>query len=421
MSLTDAAPAVAAVVADGEVDSSTTEESPAVNLKWVTDDPRSPAEVLGVVKRNQVFLERQFNEVKVVEFEGIDCNGAPLLEGFPSIGLVSVIAAKELVKILNLPLIGIIKAEDFQSSAVITSEQPSHAVRIYGNKKLVIILSEMTTPFPASAMDDVVAALYDFAHRHRCPMIYSVAGVSKPEMLTLPTGEEVQINLTSGGGEEGEEEGGAAPSDETQIVIDDTLLTKLVLREKAQKEARGEITAEDLAKEKEEKEEKKKKKKKKARNNNPLRSPASKRKKDNGDDSDEEDIQDIADEMFKDNVHYVTTNIEVAKKLRGDGHIPVVDGIIPGITGGILAHAPLTNQDVTVLLVPASAVFPDPDAAIRCIEILDSLLNNVSLEKANEGLAKEGEDLKKLMKGLMSGIDFSSLRKSGTVPYGMYQ
>lgn len=73
----------------------------------------------------------------------------------------------------------------------------------------------------------------------------------------------------------------------------------------------------------------------------------------------------LNNQMFKDKIHYVTTDIEVAKKLRKEGHIPVVDGIIPGVTGGLLAHAPLTEQEVTALLVPSSQIFPDPDAGTR--------------------------------------------------------
>jgi hypothetical protein len=41
----------------------------------------------------------------------------------------------------------------------------------------------------------------------------------------------------------------------------------------------------------------------------------------------------MAEEMFSSKVHYITTNIESAKKMRKSGMIPVVDGIIPGTTG----------------------------------------------------------------------------------------
>ena len=67
------------------------------------------------LKRNQTKLtQRQFGEVELTEFNNIDCDGAPILECFPSIGYVAVMAGKQIVKTLKLPLIGIINSEHFQ-------------------------------------------------------------------------------------------------------------------------------------------------------------------------------------------------------------------------------------------------------------------------------------------------------------------
>lgn len=58
----------------------------------------------------------------------------------------------------------------------------------------------------------------------------------------------------------------------------------------------------------------------------------------------------------------------MARKLRGLGHIPVVDGILSGVVGALVAEAPLRNApDVTALLVPTSTLLPDPDSAIQGI------------------------------------------------------
>lgn len=59
----------------------------------------------------------------------------------------------------------------------------------------------------------------------------------------------------------------------------------------------------------------------------------------------------------------------MAKRLRDMGHIPVVDGIIPGVTGGILANAPLTDEEVTAILCPSSSIFPDPDAGTMLLAL----------------------------------------------------
>jgi len=142
----------------------------------------------------------------------------------------------------------------------------------------------------------------------------------------------------------------------------------------------------------------------------------------NEEEKEEEDVDEVADKLFGNKVHYVSTNLETAKKLRALGHIPVVDGIIPGVTGGILAQAPLREQDVTALLAPTSTLFPDPTSAVEILKVLDSLLPDKGIAKAGLELEKEGAALKKMMEGLMQSLTTGDLRKSqGNTPYGMYQ
>jgi len=65
----------------------------------------------------------------------------------------------------------------------------------------------------------------------------------------------------------------------------------------------------------------------------PQGTPKGKRRR-NGEEEDEEEMIDqLATKMFGDKMHYVTTDVATAKRLRADNHIPVVDGIISGITG----------------------------------------------------------------------------------------
>jgi len=97
-----------------------------------------------------------------------------------------------------------------------------------------------------------------------------------------------------------------------------------------------------------------------------------------------------------------------------------VDGIISGVTGGILAQAPLTEQEVTALLAPTSTLFPDPASAVEILKVLDHLIPGIGIDKAAAEMEKEGAALKKMMEGLMQGLT-SDLRKSQGAPYGMYQ
>src|SRR4051812_13376674 len=95
-------------------------------------------------------------------------------------------AGKQIVKTLKLPLVGIIHSEHFQvpvldhltqnqASCVVQDEQPSHPARVYGNKKLVVFICEMSIKLPPEIIRSVVDCVFDFAHRHRSPVCISLS------------------------------------------------------------------------------------------------------------------------------------------------------------------------------------------------------------------------------------------------------
>jgi len=116
-------------------------------------------------------------------------------------------------------------------------------------------------------------------------------------------------------------------------------------------------------------------------------------------------------------VHYVTTNIEVAKKLRGMGLIPVVEGIIPGTSGGLISKAVLLDQDVTVLVAPTSLLLPDPNSVVPVLKTLSAMIPNVQLEGVYEEIENEGSDLHKMISSL---LEKTIKDKRQNVPFGMY-
>jgi len=186
--------------------------------------------------------------VVLTEFDNIsNVTRAPIVEAFPSIGLVSVMTGKQLIKALKLPIVGVIQSDHFQVSCVVSHEQPSFPARVYGNEHLVVFLCEMAFKVPPETIQSLVQCVYDFAHRHRSPMIYTIEGMPRPPTIELPSGESVRIRLAnapSGGGETGEDEenedeaGGDEGGLEELMLIDDAVLTKLTMREK-EKEPEG--------------------------------------------------------------------------------------------------------------------------------------------------------------------------------------
>lgn len=60
----------------------------------------------------------------------------------------------------------------------------------------MVFLCEMAFRIPPDAIHSVVQCIYDFAHRHRSPMLYALEGMPKPHLVKLPTGEEIEIRLS---------------------------------------------------------------------------------------------------------------------------------------------------------------------------------------------------------------------------------
>jgi len=373
------------------------------------DDPRSPEEVVGTVTRFKVFFSRPFGDVSLTEFASIDCDGAAIVECFPSVGLLGVMTGKHLVKHLKLPLIGILQSEHFPVTCVLQNEQPTYPVRIYGDKRLVVFMSEMGLEVPPEALNSIIEGIYDFAHRHRCPMIYSIEGIPRPDSFEVD-GQQVQLTIPAHGGEDeegGEEEEGG----EGSIIIDDTLLAKMELREN-EKKAKDPATAEAA-----------KVPPSPAKiSDSTVKRPAKRGdksgKREKTEEEEQKSIDQVADEMFGKKIHYVTTSLDMAKQLRKLGHIPLVDGIIPGVTGGLLAQAPLTEQEVTALLAPTSLILPVPEASIPILKLLQHFLPECQdLERACKDLEEEGSDLHKILSGLLAQ---GMAKKEGKVPFGIY-
>ncbi len=78
------------------------------------------------------------NEVRIHEFTpSMDLSGAKVVDGFPSVGLVSTIAANYLIDMLRLKQIGVIDGDQFPSLSVVHNGEPLAPARIYGGERPV--------------------------------------------------------------------------------------------------------------------------------------------------------------------------------------------------------------------------------------------------------------------------------------------
>ena len=86
-------------------------------------------------------------DVEIVDFIDIDLEGATVIAGFPSIGLISTIAANYLSDALNLKQVGAVNSPHFPALSVVHTGEPLSPVRIYAGEqnngeKIAVFVSE---------------------------------------------------------------------------------------------------------------------------------------------------------------------------------------------------------------------------------------------------------------------------------------
>jgi len=127
------------------------------------------------------------NDIRIYELKRMDLKGATIIDGFPSVGLVSSIAANYLIKVLDMEHIGIMDSVHFPTVSLIRDAKPLSPVRIYAGRKgqggdqLVAFISEFQAP--PNLIRPIAYTLVDWAIEQRCKMIVSPEGlVVDPEL-----------------------------------------------------------------------------------------------------------------------------------------------------------------------------------------------------------------------------------------------
>lgn len=108
-----------------------------------------------------------------------------IVDGFPSVGLVSTIAANYLIDSLELKQIGVMEHPDFPSLSVVHNGEPLAPVRIYGGQRkgkgngkgepIVVFVSEFQ---PAQQLVRPIArAILEWGRRKKCKVVVSPEGL----------------------------------------------------------------------------------------------------------------------------------------------------------------------------------------------------------------------------------------------------
>ncbi|MCI4331778.1 MAG: PAC2 family protein [Thermoplasmata archaeon] len=137
------------------------------------------------------------DEVRIYELKRVDVEGAIVIDGFPSVGLVSSIVANYLIDTLEMEQIGIVESPAFPTVSLVRAGSPQHPVRIYAGRpaadragrvadRIVAFVSEFH-PAP-SIIHPLAISIMDWVQEQRCSMLVSPEGL----VVDKPLGEPVR-------------------------------------------------------------------------------------------------------------------------------------------------------------------------------------------------------------------------------------
>ena len=112
--------------------------------------------------------------VKIVEKEPIPSN-AIMLHGLPDVGLVGLIATSYIISELDLAEIAYVDTDLMPPVIVLHEGLPHAPLRIFGNKRLLAVISEIA--IPANSVHTIMRALIDWGQAKNVKMILSIGGL----------------------------------------------------------------------------------------------------------------------------------------------------------------------------------------------------------------------------------------------------
>lgn len=117
-------------------------------------------------------------EIVIHKFKDMDIEGATVINGFPTIGLVSTIAANYLIGALNLDQISAVDSPEFPAVSMVYANKPKFPARIYADSKskVVVFLSEFTPP--PHLVRPIANTILEWARERKCKRIIAPEGLS---------------------------------------------------------------------------------------------------------------------------------------------------------------------------------------------------------------------------------------------------
>ncbi|KAF0981122.1 hypothetical protein FDP41_012910 [Naegleria fowleri] len=313
-----------------------------------TGKPSTDQNVPAFCKQYKIISKNRIGKVVLREFDSIECDGTVVIEGFPSEeGMTAIMTANYIIKQLQLPLVGDIVSPYFTPLGVVRDGLPSHGIRIYGNKKIVVFVSEYEIKDP-EIQNDIIDAVYDFCQRHRSKCLISVDGLDvDPTVKKQPT-DDIKIGIQSSAAED-EDEDEEGDEGEEMMSFEDEDAPK---------------TTEEL-------------------------------------------LKLLEQEDYKEKVWYVTNSEHYAKKLQEMNATVAIEVACTGISGGILAEAPFRGVPVLSLFAPLNKFLKiGTRASITLIHALNKLMSEdqTSILIDTSELDKTAKELESKLKDVLGKL-----------------
>jgi len=294
----------------------------------------------GLAKKRKIVFKQKYGAITLREYDGIHCDGSVVVEGFTSSSLTPILVANYLADQLELPLIGDMLCDDFPPRAVVNNGQIQRAVRILGDQRLVVFLCEFSFS-KADITNNIIEALLDFSSRHKCINLLSVEGIPK------------------------------------SFVERELLDRERLIKAEHEKENKDKPT--------ENKEDKPRSKSPDPKKGKPRTRKLSDEEEDTTTKSEEKDTltpeeKKKVEDRVPTTVLYVTNNEDFDKKMTSHGYTPFGNGVVDGITGGLLCEMVEAAVNVTIFLVSADMRYPDASSAVTVVQCIDHLLPHLKID-----------------------------------------
>ena len=121
-------------------------------------------------------------EIEIVELKKTDLRNAVVIDGFPSVGLVSSIVANYLIALLKMEYVAVMDSDLFPTVSLIRDSEPLGPARVYARPRLkdgeqqIVVFSTEIQP-SAQLLRPLGTAIIDFAIAQRCRLVISAGGL----------------------------------------------------------------------------------------------------------------------------------------------------------------------------------------------------------------------------------------------------